>query len=109
MPREELVAKKLRYKDMLRHHLQNEGINQNYWESLAPDRLVWRKKVLSGLKKFEDARMTKLEERRHMHQKMAQGVITSQYVCAICHRHCHSRIVLYAHEQTHKRWLNSNQ
>ena len=69
---------KLRYKDMLRHHLQNVGINQNNWESLAPDRLVWRKKVSYGLKKFEDERMTKLEERRHIHQQMDQGVITSQ-------------------------------
>ena len=63
----------------------------------------------SGLKKFEDDRMKKLEEQRHKHQQMAQGVITSQYVCVICHRDCHSRIGLYAHEQAHKRWLNSNQ
>ena len=60
----------------------------------------------SGLKKSEDERMKNLE-RRHIHQQMAQGVITSQYVCAICHHDCHSRIGLYAHEQAHKRWLNS--
>ena len=48
---------KPRYKDMLRHHLQNLSINQNNWESLASDRLVWRKKVSSGLKNFEDERM----------------------------------------------------
>ena len=60
-------GRKLRYKNMLRHHLQNVGINQDNWESLASDRLVWRKKVSSGLKKFEDERMKKLEERRHIH------------------------------------------
>ena len=50
-------GQKLRYKDMLCHHLQNVGINQANWESLASDRLVWRKKVSSGLKKFEDERI----------------------------------------------------
>ena len=50
-------GQKLRYKDMSRHHLQNVGINQDNWELLASDRLVWRKKVSSGLKKFENERM----------------------------------------------------
>ena len=50
-------GQKLRYKDMLRHQLQNVGFNQNNWESLASDHLVWRKQVSSGLKKFEDERM----------------------------------------------------
>ena len=63
----------------------------------------------SGLRMFEDERMKKIEERQHIHQQMAQEVITSQYVCAICHRDCHSCNGLYAHEQAHKRWLNSNQ
>ena len=27
-------GQKLRYKDMLRHHLQNVGINQDNWKSL---------------------------------------------------------------------------
>ncbi len=48
MLREEL-GKKLRYKDMLRHHLHSVGINQDNWESLMSDRLVWRKKVSTGL------------------------------------------------------------
>ena len=94
-------GQKLRYKDMLRHHLQNMGIYQDYWESLASDRLVWRKNVSSGLKNIDNERMKKLEERRHIHQQMAQGVISSQYVCTICHRDFHSRVGLYAHEQAH--------
>ena len=61
-------GQKLRYKDMLCHHLQNVGINQDNWESMASDRLVRRKKVSSGLKKFEDERMKKLEERRHINE-----------------------------------------
>ena len=96
-------GQKLRYKDMLRHHLQNVGINQDNWESLASDCLVWRKNVSSGLQKFEDERKKKFEERRHIHQQMAQVVTTSQYVCTICHRDCH------AHKQAHKQWLNYNQ
>ena len=63
----------------------------------------------SVLKKFEDESMKKLKECRHIHQQMAQGVITSQYVCATCHCDCNSRIGLYVHEQAQKRWLNSNQ
>ncbi len=102
-------GQKLRSKHMLLHHLQNVDINQDNWESLASDRLVLRKNVSSGLKKFEDERMKKLEERQHIHQQKAQGVITSQYVRAIGHRDCHYRIGLYALEQAHKRWLNSNQ
>ena len=55
-------GQKLTSKDMLCHHLQNVGINQDNWESLASDRLIWTNKVSSGLKKFEVERMKKLEE-----------------------------------------------
>ncbi len=50
-------SQKHRYKDMLRHQLKNVDINQYNWESLASDRLVWRKKVSSCMKKCEDERI----------------------------------------------------
>ena len=64
----------------------------------------------SDLKKYEDEIIKKIRRTTtHTHQQTAQRLITSQYVCAICHRACHSPIGLYAHEQADKRWLNSIQ
>ena len=80
-------GQKLRYKDMLRRHLQNVGINQDNWESLTSDRLVWRKKVSSGLKKFEDERM---KIRRMTTHTSANG--TSSNYKTICMRHLSSRL-----------------
>ncbi len=64
-------GQKLRYKDMLGHQLQNVGINQYNWESLASDRLVWQKKVSSGIKKCEYERIKKI--RRKATHRPANG------------------------------------
>ena len=80
------AKRKLVDKGMLHHHLQNVGISQDIWESLASDRLVWRKKVSYSLRKFEDERM-KIRTTTHTSAKASRSNYKS-----ICMHHLLSRL-----------------
>ena len=53
---------KLRYRDVLKHHLKAADIDTDSWESQASDRATWRKKVHDAVKTVEWKRKEKYLE-----------------------------------------------
>ena len=101
-------GQKLRYKDTVRHNLQNVCIHQDNWEVLASDRSTWKEKIRSGLRSFEEKRIKKIIEKNQLRHNCLSGMTITQYVCSTCQRDCHSHIGLFAHERAHKRHMHSN-
>ena len=100
---------KLRYKDTVRHNLQNVCIHQDNWEVLASDRSTWKEKIIrSGLRSFEEKRIKKIIEKNQLRHSCLSGMTITQYACSTCQRDCRSHIGLLAHERVHKRHMHSN-
>ena len=96
-------GQKLRYKDTVRHNLQRVDIRQDNWEVLASERVVWKGKINSGLKSFEEKRVNKMIEKNQLRHNLLSGITATEYICSKCQRDCRSRIGLLSHERAHKR------
>ena len=70
------------------------------WEATALKRSAWRQTVQKGLSNFEETLAQQHEEKR-MRRKAAAHADrpASGFICALCHRGCHSRIELASHTQ----------
>ena len=63
-----------------------------------------------GIDRYEEGRIDKIEEKRLMRHNYTPQYLTTgtKNVCNICHRVCHSRIELFAHERAHQRQIVNN-
>ena len=52
-------GQKLRFKDTLRHNLQNVGVDHKNWEMIACDGSMWKKNMRLGLDRYEEGRIDK--------------------------------------------------
>ena len=88
----------LRFKDVCKRDLTALNIDQNDWEATAFKRSAWRQTVQKGLSNFEETLAQQHKEKR-MRRKAATHADrpASDFVCALCHRDCHSRIGLVSH------------
>ena len=88
----------LRFKDVCKRDLKALNIDQNNWEATALDRSAWKQTVQMGLSKFTETLAQQLEEKRLRTKAAAQvDRPASVFICALCHRDCHSRIGLASH------------
>ena len=91
----------LRYKDVCKRDIKALSIDQNTWEAIALERSTWRRTVRSGLSLFEDS-LSQLQEERRARRKATTAQPykeVSKFICAICHRDCHSRNGLISHSR----------
>ena len=88
----------LRFKDVCKRDLKALNIDQNNWEATALKRSACRQTVQKGLSNFEETLGQQHEEKR-MRRKAAAHADrpASDFICALCHRNCHSRIGLASH------------
>ena len=97
----------LRFKDVCKRDLKALNIDQNKREATALKRSAWRQTVQKGLSKFEETLAQQHKEMR-MRRKAAAHAdrLVSDFVCALCHRDCHSRIGLVSHTRRCT-WINT--
>ena len=70
----------------------------NNWEATALKRSAWRQTVQKGLSKFEDTLAQQHKEKRKRRKAAAHADRpASDFICALCHRDCHSRTGLASH------------
>ena len=63
-------GQKKRYRDTLNVSMKRCFIDPNDWEDLASDRPAWRSKVRSGVKHYEDQRISyAIQERMHRKER----------------------------------------
>ena len=92
-------APKLRYKDGLKQHLKNAGIDVDTWEDKAHDRSCWHGIVLKSLIAIEERH---LQRYNIAHGKRHSQLVTSDFICSRCHLACHSKAGLASHSQVCK-------
>lgn len=90
-----------RYKDTLKVNAKRCGITVDCLEALALDRTQWRSCCKDAVRRFEEDRVSSLEDKRAQ-RKAGSSQATVSYPCDICGRVCLSRIGLYAHRRTHQ-------
>ena len=74
------------------------NIDQNNWEATALKRSAWRQTIQNGLSKFEEKLARQHKEKSTRRKAAAQaGRLASDFICALYHRDCHSRIGLASH------------
>ena len=89
----------LRYKDVCKRDLRAAHIDSESWESIAPNRTLWKSTVKTGVKRADEDRDRLRKEKREK-QKSKSTQHTSTFICKSCSRDCHSRIGLYSHQRT---------
>ena len=88
----------LRFRGVCKRDLKALNIAQNNWEATALDRSAWRQTVQKGFSKFRETLGQQLEEKRMRTKAAAQADRpASDFICALCHRDCHSRVGLASH------------
>ena len=71
-------------------------IDPNNWEVAVSDRARWRRTVKEGIEKADVKRHQKAEGKR-ARRKNSSTLPSSNFICAMCSRDCHSRIGLQSH------------
>ena len=85
----------LRVKDACKRDRKALNINQNNWEATALKQSAWRQTVQKGLSKFEETLAQQHKEKRTGRKATAHAYRpASDFICALCHRDCHSRMGL---------------
>ena len=92
-------APKLRYKDGLKQHLKNAGIDVHIWEDKAQDRSCWHGIVLKSLIAIEERC---LQRYNIVHNKRHSQLVTSDFIYSRGHQACHSKAGLTSHSQVCK-------
>ena len=93
----------LRYSHNSKRDMKVFDMNIETWEECALQRSLWREKVTTGTKKYEQA----LLQRKEVHRQKRKQLQTSwnaddAYICEHCNKRCHSRIGLYSHIRIHR-------
>ena len=82
----------LRFKDVCKRDQTALNIDQNNSEATA-----WRQTVQKGLSNFEGSLAHQHEEKTRKKAAAHADRQASDFICALCHRDCHSRIWLASH------------
>ena len=98
-------GQKKRYKDQCKDLLKQCQLQPTALETLANDRVKWRRSVHEGAKLIESKLSTKRADNRTKRAQRAEGVpVGSQHLpCPTCGKICGSRIGLHSHLQWHQR------
>ena len=93
----------LRYSDNSKHDMKLFDMNVETWEECALQRSLWREKVTTGTKKYEQALLQRQEMQRQKRKQSqtSQDADDDVYICEHCNKRCRSRIGVYSHMQTH--------
>ena len=98
---------KLRYQDTVKVNLSNINLDCRSWEDVTADRTAdrtkWRKTLWTGVGKFQEAVILKLEQKRAARKAATNSVSTGEtlWQCDDCGRICKSRIGLIGHKRIH--------
>ena len=93
----------LRYKDNLQTTLKKCHIDTACWENLCADRTSWRRTIHEGVAKFEEERISHLDQKRQdRKQRNAASANGGVHCCSVCGKICLSRIGLFGHMKVHK-------
>ena len=95
----------LRYSDNSKRDMKLFDMNIETREECALQHSLWREKVTTETKKYDQA----LLQRKEMHRQKRKQVQTSRnaddddaYICEHCNKRCSSRIGVYSHMWTHR-------
>jgi Reverse transcriptase (RNA-dependent DNA polymerase)/Endonuclease/Exonuclease/phosphatase family len=92
-----------RYKDNIKHHLQEGGTDITRWELVASDRVGWRALIKKSVSKISQKRAQQTRDRKERRIAAATAVPAAVFICAICSKPCKSRIGLLSHSRSHTR------
>ena len=82
-----------------RHH----RMNVDTWEERALQRSVWKEKVNTGAKRFEQALIQRKEVTRQKRTQLLASCDVNDdnaFICEHCNKGCLSRIELFSHMRT---------
>ena len=100
-------APRKRFKDQLKQHLTQAGIEHSKWEHLSKGREEWRATIKSASDNFEEGRKTAAaEKRQRLKDSASQPSTDMTHVCSNCKIICKSRIGLHSHLKA-CRWASS--
>ncbi|KAI8440933.1 hypothetical protein MSG28_009230 [Choristoneura fumiferana] len=103
----------LRFKDVLKRHLNACAIDPECWEELAAGRSSWRSTISKGIELFEEGRLTALDVKRQLRKERPKSSYTYTYnsagqlYCHACRRVFKSKFGLASHIRAHNRRLNA--
>ena len=92
-------APKLRYKDCLKWHLKNAGIDVHTREDKAQDRSYWCGITSNSLIAIEERH---LQRYNIVHDRRHSQLLSSDFICSRCHSACCSKAGLTSHSQVCK-------
>ena len=93
-------APMLRHKDLSKRTMSEIYVNPNTWEKTAQDRKKWRSAVHSGVKRFEEERIQRVEEDRRRRKNPVQPTADQLvYTCNYCNRRFTHFIGKNSHER----------
>ena len=96
----------LRYKDAAKRNIEDCYIEPLRLEKLISDRPIWRAKVKTGFRKFEDYRDALLREKRARRNRpppAADSRSGEVFTCPECGRTCRALIGLRSYKAAHRR------
>ncbi|CAI9721245.1 Hypothetical predicted protein [Octopus vulgaris] len=101
---------KKRFKDGIRTSMKSLGMDPEDIETLASDRVGWRTKVWSGVKAFEEARITHVRlKKRSKEELMIEKMNDNDlFVYSVCDKPCLSFAGLKSHLQNHGKRTSAN-
>ena len=93
-------APMLRHKDLSKRTMSEIYVNPNTWEKTAQDRKKWRSAVHSGVRRFEEERIQRVEEDRRRRKNPVQPTADQfVYSCNYCNRRFTHLIGKSSHER----------
>ena len=90
-----------RFKDNIKHHLQEGGTELARWEQTATDRSGWRRHVNQTVVKITQKRVQRTHERKARRIAAASVAPTLSFVCSTCNKPCRSAFGLQSHSRVH--------
>ena len=93
-------APMLRHKDLSKRTMCEIYVNPNTWEKTAQDREKWRSAIHSGVSRFEEERIQRVEEDRRRRKNPVQSSADQfVYSCNYCKRRFTHLIGKSSHER----------
>jgi len=93
-----------RYKDNIKHHLQEGGTDITRWELIATDRPRWRTLIDQSVTRISEKRAQQTRDRKA--RRIAAAAVPAAVFCNICSKPCRSRFGLLSHCSSHARKKN---
>ena len=92
----------LRFKDVCERDMKQASIDTSSWEEKASNGSTWNIQVKEGVIAGEKKRGThQAEKSKPKTEGNSRNYPTTEHICEICSKHCHSRIELLSHRRKH--------